>query len=95
MSDPKSPLYALLRESCGAWLRSRANRLGFEVDEESLAVDGYQRHSEKNGQLRFSPVDFSGELTVVDPTAFNSALSEGVGHAKAFGCGLLSVRLAG
>lgn len=90
--DDKPALYALVRETCGAWLRSRASRLGFEADEESLAVDGYQRHSEKNGELRFSTVDFSGELTVIDPTAFAVALRDGIGPAKAFGCGLLLVR---
>ena len=90
--NDKPALYALVREACGTWLRSRASRLGFEVDEESLAVDGYQQHSEKDGRLRFSTADFSGELTVTDPTAFAVALREGIGPAKAFGCGLLLVR---
>lgn len=90
--DDKPALYALVREVCGAWLRSRASRLGFKVDEESLAVDGYQQHSEKKGELRLSTVDFSGELTVIDPAAFAVALREGIGPAKAFGCGLMLVR---
>lgn len=91
--DDKPALYALVREACGAWLRSRASRLGFEVDEEILAVDGYQRHSEKkDGRLRFSTVDFSGELTVNDPSAFAGSLRDGIGPAKAFGCGLMLVR---
>jgi len=93
--DGKPALYALVREACGAWLRSRASRLGFGVDEESLAVDGYQQHSEKDGRLRFSTVDFSGELTVIDPTAFAVALRDGIGHSKAFGCGLILVRRIG
>lgn len=90
--DDKPALYEIVRKTCGAWLRSRASRLGFQVDEESLAVDGYQRHSEKDGRLRFSTVDFSGELTVINPTAFAVALRDGLGHSKAFGCGLLLVR---
>ena len=85
----KRALWLLLYQK----LRSRASRLGFEVDEKILAVDGYQRHSEKkDGRLRFSTVDFSGELTVNDPSAFAGALRGGIGHAKAFGCGLLLVR---
>jgi CRISPR system Cascade subunit CasE len=36
-------------------------------------------------------VDFSGELTVVDPVTFGFALQNGIGRAKAFGCGLLLV----
>ncbi len=90
--EDKPLLYTLVRETCGAWLKARAERLGFKVDEESLAADSYQQHSEKNGRLRFSTVDFSGELTVVDPSTFGVALRDGIGHAKAFGCGLLLVR---
>ena len=93
--DDKPALYALVGKSCGAWLRSRGSRLGFDDEEEILAVDGYQQHSERDGRLRFSTVDFSGELTVTDPTAFAVALREGIGPAKAFGCGLLLVRRIG
>ena len=88
----KPALYTLVRAACGAWLKSRAASLGFAVDEMCLAVYGYQRHAEKNGRLHFSTVDFSGDLTVTDPVAFGQALYAGVGHAKAFGCGLLLVR---
>lgn len=90
--DDKPALYALVREACGSWLRSRASRLGFEVVDESLAVDSYQQHSEKDGGLRFSTVDFSGELSVTDPTEFAITLHRGIGHSKAFGCGLMLVR---
>ncbi len=90
--EDKPLLYTLVRETCGTWLTSRAERLGFKVDDESLALDGYQQHSEKNGRLRFSTVDFSGELTVIDPGKFDKALLDGIGHAKAFGCSLLLVR---
>ena len=44
--------------------------------------------------LRFSTVDLSGELTVLEPEIFANALYDGIGHAKAFGCGLLLVRRA-
>lgn len=90
--DDKPGLYALVRETCGAWLHSRASRLGFEVDKQSLAVDAYQQHSEKDGRLSFSTADFSGELTAIDPAAFAVALRNGIGPAKAFGCGLMLVR---
>lgn len=88
----KPALYTLVHRTCGAWLRARASRLGFQLDEANLAVDGYQQHKERNGRLRFSSVDLSGKLTVVDPTAFGVALRDGIGPAKAFGCGLMLVR---
>ena len=90
--DEKPPLYQLVRESCSTWLSARAQRLGFAVDGESLAVDGYAQHRGKRGQIRISTVDFSGQLTVTDPVALKLALFDGIGHAKAFGCGLLLVR---
>lgn len=90
----KPELYDLVQQTCSAWLKARAERLGFSVDDGSLRVDGYQRHAEKGGDLRFSTVDFSGQLTVLDSEALSKALREGVGRAKAFGCGLLLVRRA-
>lgn len=91
-SNDRPALYDLVHQTCGAWLKVRAERLGFAMDDGSLRVDGYQRHAEKRGDLRFSIVDFSGELTVSDSEALLNALYEGVGRAKAFGCGLLLVR---
>lgn len=88
----KPPFQALVRDICGAWLRSRASRHGFAIDERSLAVDAYQQHAENQGRLQFTSVDFSGELTVVDPVAFGALLRNGIGRAKAFGCGLMLVR---
>lgn len=90
--EDKPNLYTLVNETCGRWLIERGKRLGYEVDEQSLSVEAYQQHRGKKETLRFSKVDFSGTLTVVDPEAFSGALFNGIGHAKAFGCGLLLVR---
>ena len=90
--DDKPALYTLVQEACGKWLQTRAARLGFEVDSQSLVVDCYEQHSEKDGLLRYSTVDFSGVLTVLDPQPFTLALHEGIGHSKAFGCGLMLVK---
>ena len=85
----------LVRRTCGQWLQARCERLGIALDEESLGIAGYQQHRGKNGELRFSTVDFSGRLQVVDAAALRQALYGGVGHAKAFGCGLLLLRSIG
>lgn len=95
-SADKPPLYQLVHETCAHWLARRAERAGFSVDDQSLVVEGYTQNSEKRDrQLRFSSVDFSGELVVTDPQALAAALRDGIGHAKAFGCGLLLVRRVG
>jgi CRISPR system Cascade subunit CasE len=51
----------------------------------------FQRGS-RGGKLQI--VTFEGVLTVVDPSRLCSLLRNGIGPAKAFGCGLLLVRRA-
>ena len=91
----RPPMQALVQQSCSDWLLARAERLGIRLDSDALSADGYEQHRGKRGELRFSTVDFSGRLTVADPIALRSALMSGVGHAKAFGCGLLLIRPIG
>lgn len=84
----------LVQQSAGAWLQARSGRLGFDlVDADNLLrADGYEQHRGKGGALRLSTVDFSGRLCVVDPEALREALYSGIGHGKAFGCGLMLLR---
>ncbi len=91
----KPALHDLARQACGEWLRKIAGEHGFEVDLEALSVEAYTRHRGKDEKLRFTSVDFAGELTVLDAGRFRAALCTGIGHAKAFGCGLLLVRPLG
>jgi len=100
--NERPPLYKLVREACQVWLEKRAAGKGFAFDsgDENFAVDAYQPlrlHSANKGkhdkEIQFTSVDFSGILTVTDPKHFfQKALMEGIGPAKAFGCGLLLVR---
>ena len=89
----KPDLHSVVQQSCIAWLTRRSIKLGFTVNEESVVVEGYEQRSEQaDRSLQFSTVDLRGELTVADPPAFVGALFDGIGSAKAFGCGLLLVR---
>lgn len=90
----------LIQRTGTAWLQARCKQLGFELDLDrkhspALRVDGYEQHRGKGGALRVSTVDFSGRLRVIDPDALRRSLYTGVGHAKAFGCGLLLVQRIG
>jgi CRISPR system Cascade subunit CasE len=96
----RPPLYELIHDSIREWLgdSSRpgiAARNGFHVLKD-LSVDAYRQHrmSREGGSMQISTVDLSGVLEVDDPTLFTAALLGGIGHAKAFGCGLLLVRRA-
>ena len=92
--DDKPALYDLVHEEGSKWLAARSERLGFRAIEECLTVDAYTQHGGKKGTLKFSTVDFSGVLAVTDVDLFTRALFDGIGPAKAFGCGLLLVRRA-
>ena len=95
-TGPDRPALQELVQRCGAaWLHQRSAAFGVQVDDATLRVDGYEQHRGKHGILRFSSLDFSGQLHVQDPAALRRALVAGVGHAKAFGCGLLLIRPIG
>lgn len=93
--NEKPNLQELVQGACSNWLVRRGERLGFTTETSCLRAEAYNQHAEQPGRnLQFSTVDLAGELTVTDPVAFRSALLEGVGSAKAFGCGLLLIRRA-
>lgn len=83
---------ALIRSACTNWLHVQGNKHGFEFDSDELSVEGYAQHVGKQNRLRFSTVDFRGRLRVTQPEVFTVMLMKGLGHAKAFGCGLMLVR---
>lgn len=89
----KPALYGIVQQSCSAWLTRRGESMGFAIDTDSLVAQAYEQHDDRTyRKLQFTTVDFSGRLTVTDTRAFTGALMQGIGHAKAFGCGLLLVR---
>jgi len=96
----RPPLYELVRDAVCTWFcggdpeRNIAARNGFAADPERLRVDGYRQHRlhRKQTDIQLSTVDISGFLTVQNPSHFVAALHNGIGKAKAFGCGLMLVR---
>lgn len=76
------------------WIVDRANNWGLDVNVDALLQSGYCQHRlrHKGRRIEFSSLDFQGLARVTDPERLRRALLDGVGHAKAFGCGLLLVR---
>jgi len=85
------------------WVKKQGERLGFEllVDDDGISKlqnSGYLWHGlpakakHKGDKSGFSAVDFCGELEITDVQKFGQALFQGIGRAKAFGCGLLMIR---
>jgi len=90
-------------EQLHEWLARRAALAGFLVEQDAVSIqpgyvyvkkpngDGSHDDGKKPNSGRRRSVRYEGTLTVTDPATFKNALVRGIGPAKAFGFGLLSV----
>ncbi|OON81405.1 type I-E CRISPR-associated protein Cas6/Cse3/CasE [Streptomyces tsukubensis] len=69
-------------------------RIGADADTDRIAVRMLPTVSSPapHKGLRIARAEIKGTLTVTDPTAFVAALARGIGHARAYSCGLILVR---
>ncbi|MDL1902000.1 type I-E CRISPR-associated protein Cas6/Cse3/CasE [Anaerolineae bacterium CFX9] len=74
-----------------AWLARKGETHGFSVEADQVQVVKVGKTYGKKRAQTWHAVQFDGTLTVTDSDAFIGALLNGVGSAKAFGFGLLSV----
>lgn len=88
-----------------AWLLRKAERGGFQLAEREgldvaseleryrvrIAEEPKVRGRRNGAALTFGSTLFEGELVVTDPQAFAATLKQGIGTARAYGFGLLSV----
>lgn len=88
--------HAILKhDALVAWLINKGEQHGFTVSESDVIV---AKLGKKYGKTRqqahrqvWHVVQFDGILNVTNSSRFQSTLLEGIGSAKAFGCGLLSI----
>jgi CRISPR system Cascade subunit CasE len=84
------------------WLIERAPRLGFalapagvesgEADVDLAVIDRAVRRFRRGGDtVTLATATFEGQLEITDPALLRAALSRGVGRAKSYGCGLLTL----
>ena len=80
------------------WLSVRSNRHGFELlagDADMPLVQVSQRKLERfahgNETVTISTARFDGLLRVTDAALFKKTLCQGIGRAKGFGCGLMTI----
>lgn len=88
--------YGLIRdESLLEWLSKKEQKLGARFKSMTVIDEGYitGNKQNKNSQhrLNLKIARFEGMLEVIDPVAFSETVGVGIGPAKAFGCGLLSL----
>lgn len=89
-----------LPEEQQAWLERKALQHGFEVLAVQMVRLGGQNATKKENdgermKIVHEGVLFNGALRVVDPGRFATALERGIGSAKGFGFGLLSIARSG
>lgn len=78
------------------WLISRAQKHGFSVAEGEVDTVyehwvTFNRGIGRNSRVCFLAVTFEGVLTIQDTALFRETLTQGMGRAKAYGCGLLTI----
>lgn len=86
------------------WLRRKGDRGGFEVLSVRASVDvpdirvlpevahRVVHGNKKERGMTFTSLVFEGRLRITDPGLFRETLDNGIGSAKAYGFGLLSIR---
>ncbi|GAA2998524.1 type I-E CRISPR-associated protein Cas6/Cse3/CasE [Actinokineospora diospyrosa] len=85
-------------EAQTAWLTRKASNHGFSIATTAnglpdLAITPVPRITGTKGgnQITVDAVRYEGHLVVNDPAALADALTTGIGRAKSYGCGLLSL----
>ena len=88
--------YGLIRdESLREWLTKKEAKIGAKFIDIVSMDEGYINGNKNDGQTRhrvnLKVARFEGVVRVTSPDFFVHALKNGIGPAKAFGCGLLSI----
>lgn len=76
------------------WLEKRSPGLGFRLVNQTVVQPGWVLVSKGRKAAdahRLRSARYDGELEVINPAAFAKTLAAGIGPAKAFGFGLLSI----
>jgi CRISPR system Cascade subunit CasE len=86
----------LLREDeQTAWLDRKSEQHGFRVLQVQVTgkdeLSGWKKEENKSHKLQLYTAQFDGMLQVTDRERFTAAIAQGIGPAKGFGCGLLSI----
>lgn len=81
------------------WVLSRATACGFSLDGDGFDIvhSEWLRFYKKDNRhaVTLQAVTFEGVLTISDREQFTQSLLNGIGRAKAYGCGLLTIARCG
>ncbi|MBW4444362.1 MAG: type I-E CRISPR-associated protein Cas6/Cse3/CasE [Plectolyngbya sp. WJT66-NPBG17] len=76
-----------------AWLERQAERCGFQLHGVDVipSPNVYGLKGKGSSPIRISTALYQGVLEVKDPLPLLTALQQGIGRGKSYGCGLLSI----
>jgi CRISPR system Cascade subunit CasE len=97
-ADTGKRLGLLEEEDQREWLDRKGQRNGFRVVRCHVIPEGLKKFDKRSGgterKVTLASVRYEGVLQVTDPAALLEAMEGGIGPAKAFGFGLLSLAKA-
>ena len=73
------------------WLLERSEKLGFSIKNFDIVQREVKKFKRQDKFVTLSMATYEGILEVEDVDAFRKTLTAGVGKAKAYGCGLLTL----
>jgi CRISPR system Cascade subunit CasE len=88
-ANPRRSYADLALEVGRPWLERQGRRLGFDLVDLHGCDYEVVEFVRQGRPLRIGTVRFAGRLRVTEPVKFTSAMLDGIGHGKAWGCGLL------
>ncbi len=78
-------------EEVHQWIFNKAKRFGFKIEHISINRQPNIKGNKSNNQLNLFAFIFEGILTIINLEDFWEGLRKGIGTAKSFGFGLLSI----
>ncbi|MDR0839984.1 MAG: type I-E CRISPR-associated protein Cas6/Cse3/CasE [Christensenellaceae bacterium] len=73
------------------WMQKKAEKHGFVLDAVEITESNVVQFRRQNAKVTLQLTTFEGILTVQDHIRLVQAMTEGIGRAKAYGAGLLTV----
>ena len=96
-SNKRGKLFAhITKDYQKKWLLDRAAKNGFSLQDSDFDIIrsewvNFTKNKDGNKKISIYTVTFEGILTVTNVDCFCKALVDGIGRAKAYGCGLLTI----
>lgn len=87
--------YGLIRDDAlEKWMLKWEGSMGVKLLSFNVIDEGYLKGHKRDGIIQIKTARFEGRFQVVDTEKLLAKMIEGIGPAKGFGCGLLSIARA-